>query len=80
MQRMRSIVSHPFGGKTLNPGDEFMANAQEEQVLVALGRAIPISDGDQPTLIGTREEKPRKKRGYNRRDMRARGIDSYESK
>lgn len=74
MQRMRSLQEHPFGGKQMKRGQTFYANSQEQRVLTALGRAIAIPE-DEPT------HEPVRKRGLNRRDMRASGrTGEYETK
>lgn len=77
MQRMRSIVRHEWFGKAMNPGDEFDASAQEERVLVALGRAVAITVEDQEAFADPRESRRVRR---TRRDLQARPAHQYETK
>lgn len=83
MQRMVANEAFPYAGRDLARGEQFEASDEDAKVLKILRRASDAIDPPAPEKIETaamkpesgelfeEQNKPKPKRNYKRRDMRA---------
>jgi hypothetical protein len=55
MARVRSISNHPYAGRMRVKGSEYDVDASDVDLLVSLGRVVPVPDADDGRVYTTRE-------------------------
>ena len=76
MTELVAIRPLTYGTRRMRPGESFVAQDSHARLLVAIGRARvatvePAPKKEVAVLLAAPEEKPKRKRAYKRRDMRA---------
>lgn len=55
MARVRSLSNHPYAGRMRVKGSEYDAADADVDLLVSLGRVVPVPEAIDGRLYGTRE-------------------------